>query len=117
MLIGILFYIPLFAVGFIMAIRRVHDMGYSGWLSLLILVPLVNLWFLFAPGTQGPNEYGPPPVKNTTGVIIAAFSPILLSVVIGILAAISIPAYQAYMMKAKAAQGQTAPTPSESVPD
>ena len=116
MLLAVLLYIPLIAVAFIMAIRRVHDMGQSGWMSLLILVPLVNLWLLFAPGTHGANEYGPPPVKNSTGVILAAFSPILLSVVVGILAAIAIPAYQAYVMKAKAAQEQAAPVAVEDAP-
>ncbi len=116
-MMALLFYVPMFAVGFIMAIRRVHDMGHSGWLSLLILVPLANLWLLFAPGTQGANAYGPPPVKNSTGVIIAAFSPILFAFVIGILAAIAMPAYQGYMMKAKAAQEQAAPAAVEAAPE
>ncbi|MEJ7807935.1 MAG: DUF805 domain-containing protein [Telluria sp.] len=115
-ILAVLFYVPLFAALFIMAIRRVHDMGYSGWLSLVSIIPFVNLWLLFASGTQGANEYGPPPVKNSTGVIIAAFSPILLSVVFGIVAAVSIPAYQAYVAKAKAAQGQAAPAAVESAP-
>jgi uncharacterized membrane protein YhaH (DUF805 family) len=102
MLLIVLIYVPLFAIGFIMAIRRVNDMGYSGWLSLLILIPLVNLWLVFAPGTKGVNEYGPPPVKNGTGLIFAAVLPFI--VVVGILAAVAIPAYQGYVTKAKAAQ-------------
>ncbi len=101
LVLGLLFYIPMFAVGFIMAIRRVHDMGHSGWLSLLILVPIANLWLLFAPGTAGANEYGPAPVKNTTGVIVAAFLPFILMVVIGIVAAIAMPAYMGAMSKAQ----------------
>ncbi len=117
MLVTVLVYIPLIIVAFMMAIRRVHDMGHSGWMSLLILVPIANLWLLFAPGTQGANEYGPAPVKNTTGVILAAFSPILLSVVFGILAAIAIPAYQGYVMKAKAAQEESAPVSVEAAPE
>ena len=116
-LLVVLFYVPLIALAFIMAIRRVHDMGHSGWMSLICLVPLVNFWLLFAPGTEGANEYGPAPVKNSTGVIIAAFSPILFAFVIGILAAISIPAYQAYVNKAKAAQVQSAaPAETEAAP-
>ena len=105
-LLAFVFYIPLFAIGFILAIRRAHDMGHSGWLSLLILVPLANLWFLFAPGTPTANEYGPKPVPNTTGVIIAAFSPLIVAVLFGVLAAISIPAYKAYQDKARAASEQ-----------
>lgn len=108
MLMAVLFYIPLFAVGFILAIRRAHDMGHSGWLSLLILVPLANLWFIFAPGTPTANEYGPRPVPNSTGVIIAAFSPFIFAIVIGILAAISIPAYESYKAKAAAAAAEQA---------
>jgi uncharacterized membrane protein YhaH (DUF805 family) len=116
-LMAVVLYIPLFAVGFIMAIRRVHDMGHSGWLSLLILVPLVNLWFLFAPGTDGPNEYGPQPVKNSTGVIVAAFSPFILAIVFGILAAIAIPAYQSYVMRAQEAAMQNETPAAEVAPD
>lgn len=114
-----LFYIVSIAGTFIITIRRAHDMGHSGWMSLLILVPLVSLWFLFAPGTPSTNEYGPKPVPNTTGVIIAAFSPILFMFVIGILAAIAMPAYQGYLEKAKAAaeqverQAETAPATPE----
>ena len=116
-LIVVLFYVPMIALAFIMAIRRVNDMGHSGWMSLICLVPLVNLWLLFGAGTEGANEYGPAPVKNSTGVIVAAFSPILFTFVIGILAAIAIPAYQSYVMKAKAAQAQSvAPVQTEAAP-
>jgi uncharacterized membrane protein YhaH (DUF805 family) len=45
--------------------KRLHDMGYTGWLSLLSLVPLVGIvmffWMGFAGGKEGPNEYGPDP--------------------------------------------------------
>jgi uncharacterized membrane protein YhaH (DUF805 family) len=104
----LLVFFPIMAVAFIMAIRRVNDMGHSGWMSLIILVPIASLWLLFAPGTAGANQYGPPPVKNSTGVIIAAFSPLLFVFIMGILAAIAIPAYQGYVMKAKAAAEQNA---------
>ena len=29
--------------GFSIAIRRFHDLGQSGWMSLLLLVPIINL--------------------------------------------------------------------------
>jgi uncharacterized membrane protein YhaH (DUF805 family) len=45
--------------------KRLHDMGQTGWLSLLSLVPLVGIgmffWMGFAGGKPGPNEYGPDP--------------------------------------------------------
>jgi Predicted membrane protein len=46
-----------------LAIRRCHDLDKSGWLSLVLFIPYVNiiggLYILFAKGTQGDNKYGP----------------------------------------------------------
>src|SRR5208337_3611250 len=46
-------------------VRRWHDTGRSGWMTLTLLIPVVNLVvFLllgFLPGTTGPNKYGPDP--------------------------------------------------------
>lgn len=48
-------------------VKRLHDVDKSGWLLLLVLIPLVNialgLYLLFADGTVGPNRYGADP-KN-----------------------------------------------------
>lgn len=87
--------------------RRLNDMGKSGWMGLLMLVPLVNfifaLWLLFGRGDDGANEYGPAPAPNTTGVIVLAWIlPIVM--IVGILAAVSIPAYKDYTDRARAAQ-------------
>ena len=81
-------------LGVIWIIKRVHDMDKSGWLALLMFIPLVNLIFMlfliFAPGTQGGNRFGPPPVQNTTGIkILAFFFPAVM--ILGIAAAIIIP--------------------------
>lgn len=38
------------------AIRRMHDVGKSGW---FILIPIYNLILAFTEGDKGPNEYGP----------------------------------------------------------
>ena len=47
-------------------IRRWHDLGHSGWFSLLNLVPIVNLvvliYLLCAKGEEGSNKYGEPNV-------------------------------------------------------
>ena len=90
-------------VGFMLTIQRSHDFNTTGWLSLLVLVPLVNLIFWFIPGTDGPNDYGAKTPPNGVGVIIAALIVPIVAVV-GILAAIALPAYQDYTKRAKAMQ-------------
>ena len=52
--------IPLFAVGS----RRLHDAGFSGWLLLLLFIPLVNFIILImwiVESQHGGNQYGPDP--------------------------------------------------------
>lgn len=50
--------IPSLAVG----VRRLHDVGKSGWFTLIIFIPLVGaIWLLVlycTEGTDGSNEYG-----------------------------------------------------------
>ena len=47
-------------------VKRCHDLGHSGWMVLLMLIPLINfcliLYLFFAKGTRGPNEYGEDPI-------------------------------------------------------
>ena len=51
-------------IGLMLSIKRSHDLGYTGFFSLVLLVPLLNLWplvvFGFFQGTEGENKYGPP---------------------------------------------------------
>lgn len=46
--------------------KRAHDLGHSGWVSLLVFVPvfgfLVTLYFYLAPGEEHSNAYG---VRNS----------------------------------------------------
>jgi len=50
--------LPSIAVG----VRRLHDLGKSGWLYLLILIPIVGaiilIYWSAQPGQTGENEYG-----------------------------------------------------------
>lgn len=65
LLIMILF-IPMTWIAFAAYCKRWHDMDQSGWLTLLMLIPLVNfalVIFLGIPrGTDGPNRYGEDPL-------------------------------------------------------
>lgn len=53
--------VPLIAV----QVRRFHDLGMSGWFSLLGIIPyvggLIVLYFMVKPGNAGPNQYGQDP--------------------------------------------------------
>lgn len=48
-------------------VRRLHDTGRSGWLFLLVLIPviggLISLYFLLQKGKPETNEYGSDPLK------------------------------------------------------
>lgn len=47
----------------VLVVRRLHDLNKSGWIGLLLFIPVVQFFFmiylLLASGTAGPNEYGP----------------------------------------------------------
>lgn len=57
--------------------KRLHDLGWSAWLVLLTLVPLVNTIFsillMVMPGSPESNLYGPPPPPNSTAVKVLAW--------------------------------------------
>ena len=52
----------LLPVSVIFVIKRFHDLGWSGWWSLTIFIPLLNIiptcLLLFMPGTPGANKFG-----------------------------------------------------------
>jgi uncharacterized membrane protein YhaH (DUF805 family) len=89
----------------LLTIQRAHDLGWSGWAALIVLIPLVGLIFMILRGNAGANRFGAPPPPNPRGMGWAVAVPVVLMVV-GIVAAIALPAYQGYALKARAAQSQ-----------
>lgn len=82
-------------------VQRLHDIGWSGWLYLLLFVPLVGTVFailmLVMPGTPGRNNYGPIPPPNSTAVLVLAW--LMLGIMIlSILAAIAVPVIVGFAM-------------------
>jgi uncharacterized membrane protein YhaH (DUF805 family)/Tfp pilus assembly major pilin PilA len=100
-------YIALVVGSVIIMIQRLHDLNKSGWMSLLFLVPLANIYLIvlliFFKGTPGRNDYGlQTPPNKTWHWLLALIMPFVFF--LGIVAAIALPAYQDYMNRAKAQQ-------------
>lgn len=60
-LVSLAFFLPSLGV----MVRRLHDIGKSGWWVLVAFIPLIGgiilLIFAIQEGNQGPNQYGPDP--------------------------------------------------------
>jgi len=86
-------------ISIMFGVKRLHDIGWSGWLLLITLVPVVggvfSLLMFIIPGSTEANRFGPPPPPNSTAVKVLALLWIAL-IVVGILAAIALPAYMGY---------------------
>lgn len=58
LLMSLAIFLPSLAV----AVRRLHDIGRSGWWLLIQVVPIIGglilLWWYVQPGDKEPNEYG-----------------------------------------------------------
>lgn len=92
-LLGFALCVAIVVVSVQIGVQRLHDLGWSGWLYLLNLVPLVNsifpLLLLVLPGNPGANQYGAPPPRNSTAVKVLAslwlaFIPLMLILVVSL---------------------------------
>lgn len=69
----LLFYVVLPVYFTILTVKRAHDFNFSGWIALLLLVPIVNpLLFWLMPGTRNENAYGPVPQEEPLSIKLAA---------------------------------------------
>ena len=92
------------ALGVLLGVRRLHDLGRSGWIALGMLVPFVNLaiglWLLCAPGDAGANRFGPAPGPNTRPLIVLAWA-VPVIVVAGVLAAVALAPHKSNAQRAR----------------
>lgn len=101
--VALILYLAVIVFSIIAAIKRSHDMDWSGWTVLLILIPFVGLIWVFKAGTVGSNRFGNAPPPNTTAIkVLGLLFPVLF--VIGMVAGIVIPAYQDYIGRAQGLQ-------------
>lgn len=81
-LVGTVASLFIMVMGVLFGVRRLNDINASGWLILLMLVPVANLVMtivlLFVPGSKGVNRYGPPAMPNSPGLRIALYTLILM---------------------------------------
>ncbi len=88
------------AVGIVTSIRRLNDLGHSGWWSLLILLPFINilfwLWLALAPGKADENRFGPAPGPNSILVKVGAAAAGLVGLMVA--ASMAFAIVQFYMM-------------------
>lgn len=62
---GLLFSLAVLIPSTTVGMRRMHDVGRSGW---CIVIPIYGLVLACMEGQKGPNEYGPDP-KNPEGLV------------------------------------------------
>lgn len=75
-IIGGLYALAMLIPGLAVAVRRLHDIGKSGWMYLIVLIPIVGgIWLLvllFLDSQPGDNKYGPNPksVNNSNSTVL-----------------------------------------------
>lgn len=75
-LLAVILVVVLAFISIQFSVQRLHDIGWSGWLWLLNLVPFVGSAFPFVimivPGNNTANRYGAPPPPNSNAVRVLA---------------------------------------------
>jgi uncharacterized membrane protein YhaH (DUF805 family) len=68
--LGMLFSLATLVPSLSAGARRMHDIGKSGWLQLIWIIPLlgwaVMIYWLAQAGNAGDNKYGPAPADTST---------------------------------------------------
>ena len=67
-LLSLIYSLAVLVPGLAVGVRRLHDVGKSGWYLLIILIPIAgSIWFLVLACTDsqaGENKYGPNPKEE-----------------------------------------------------
>jgi uncharacterized membrane protein YhaH (DUF805 family) len=70
-LIGTVYGLAVLIPGIAVMVRRLHDVGRSGWFFFINLIPIIGwIWFLIVlctDGNPGLNKYGPNPKESEPG--------------------------------------------------
>ena len=65
----LIYSLVVFIPGLAVLVRRLHDVGKSGWMFFIVLIPLIGaIWLLVLMLTEsnpGENKYGPNPEEST----------------------------------------------------
>ena len=74
-LLSLLFALATLVPNIAVSVRRLHDVGKSGWMILIAIIPIIGWFYLLflylQPGTTGPNAYGPDPKGGDQGQVFA----------------------------------------------
>ena len=67
-ILGLFYSLVVFLPALAVLVRRLHDVGKSGWFLFIVLIPLIGIiWLLVllcTDGDQGENPYGSDPKNN-----------------------------------------------------
>lgn len=105
------------------SIQRLHDIGWSGWVTLLLLLPGANLLLIVLlalwPGVAGVNRYGPRPPPNRFWHWLAGLlAPLLMAAMMGSSAyVVGSQLYTVYKEQLRLGAGESLPSELPAKPE
>lgn len=66
-ILGLLYSLAVIVPGIAVSVRRMHDVGKSGWILLITFIPFAGFYLLYLAGKMGDkteNAYGPVPQRR-----------------------------------------------------
>ena len=60
-ILGNIYYLAVLIPSIAVSVRRMHDVGKSGW---FVLIPIYNFILTVTGGDKGDNQYGPDPITD-----------------------------------------------------